>query len=215
MTKVIAITGCMGSGKTTLVHHLHQLIPGSEVLFEDHFQTMTQMDMAELEQWKDRGSSIGELNLNGFDRAIREALGASGNLRAKEPKLLPPKLLPPKLLIIESQFGRAHPSLADLVDYQIWIDAPLDLCLARKILQLLSIDSGDSNGAMRPVEIRGLCKLYLESTARLLREQIRQVASVSDATLVNDKNTARMVDEALQIVVNRASGSLGLDSDWL
>jgi uridine kinase len=210
MTKVIAITGCMGSGKTTLVHHLHQLIPGSAVLFEDHFQTMTQMDLAELEQWKDRGSSIGELNLNGFDRAIREAVGASGNLRAKEPKLLPPKLL-----IIESQFGRAHPSLADLVDYQIWIDAPLDLCLARKILQLLSIDPGDSNGAMSPVEIRGLCTLYLESTARLLREQIRQVASVSDATLVNDKNTAKMVDEALQIVVNRASGSLGLDSDWL
>ena len=210
MTKVIAITGCMGSGKTTLVHHLRQLIPGSAVLFEDHFQTMTQMDVAELEQWTARGSSIGELNLNGFDRAIREALGASGILRAKKPKLLPPKLL-----FIESQFGRAHPSLADLVDYQIWIDAPLDLCLARKILQLSSIDSGDSNGAMSPLEISGLCKLYLESTARLLREQIRQVASVSDATLVNDKNTARMVDEALQIVANRASGSLGLDGDWL
>jgi energy-coupling factor transporter ATP-binding protein EcfA2 len=210
MTKVIAITGCMGSGKTTLVHHLRQLIPGSAVLFEDHFQTMTQMDMAELDNWRARGSNIGELSLNGFDRAIRDSLGASGSLRAKKPKLLPPKLL-----FIESQFGRAHPSLADLVDYQIWIDAPLDLCLARKILQLSSIDSGDSNGAMSPLEISGLCKLYLESTARLLREQIRQVASVSDATLVNDKNTARMVDEALQIVANRASGSLGLDSDWL
>jgi energy-coupling factor transporter ATP-binding protein EcfA2 len=210
MTKVIAITGCMGSGKTTLVHHLHQLIPGSAVLFEDHFQTMTQMDLAELDQWKDRGSSIGELNLNGFDRAIREALGASGSLRAQEPKLLPPKLL-----IIESQFGRAHPSLADLVDYQIWIEAPLDLCLARKILQLVCIEPGDSNGPLSPVEIRGFCKFYIESTAGLLREQIRQVASVSDATLVNDKNTASMVDEALQIILQRASGSLGLDSDWL
>jgi uridine kinase len=52
MTKVIAITGCMGSGKTTLAEHLHRLIPGTTVLFEDDFQTMTQMNLLELEQWR-------------------------------------------------------------------------------------------------------------------------------------------------------------------
>ena len=205
MTKVIAITGCMGSGKTTLAEHLHRLIPGTTVLFEDDFQTMTQMNLLELEQWRNRGSSIGELNLNGFDEAIRQALKASDQRSPKGPKLL----------IIESQFGRAHPSLADLIDFQIWIEAPLDICLARKILQLSCIPPGNSLGTLSPVEITELCKVYLTSTATLLRDQILRVRSVCDAVLVNEKTTASMVDAALEIILNRASATLGFENDSL
>ncbi len=205
MTKVIAITGCMGSGKTTLAEHLHRLIPGTTLLFEDDFQTMTQMNLLELEQWRNRGSSIGELNLNGFDEAIRQA-------RKENVQRSPSG---PKLLIIESQFGRAHPSLADLIDFQIWIEAPLDFCLARKILQHSCISPGNSHGTLSPVEIIELCKVYLTSTAGLLREQILRVRSVCDAVLVNEKTTASMVDAALEIILNRASATLGFDYDSL
>lgn len=117
MARVLAITGCMGSGKSTLVKNLQRLIPGSQVLLEDDYQMMTTMDPTQLRAWISEGSIVDELNLNGFDKAIRNWIQQVSSDSGRDPKLL----------IIESQFGRAHRGLKELVDYQFWIDAPLDM----------------------------------------------------------------------------------------
>jgi uridine kinase len=37
------------------------------------------------------------------------------------------------IVLLESQFGRQHPALAPLVDFQIWLDVPADVAFARRI----------------------------------------------------------------------------------
>lgn len=195
MTKVLAITGCMGSGKTTLVKQLQPLIPQSRILFEDDYQAMTQMDPEQLRRWISDGCCIDELDLHGFDLAVRRAIAESSrDWRAPDTKLL----------IIESQFGRAHASLKHLVDYQIWIESPLDLCLARKIFELTAASQIASTQAMGVGEILGFCKNYLDQTAYLLRKQKLLVEQVSNHTLVNDRSVPYLVDQALGVLHRQA-----------
>jgi uridine kinase len=195
MTKVVAICGCMGSGKTTLVRQLHQLIPRSSILLEDHYQTMTHMDALQLDRWRARGAHIAELNLNGFDVAVRQTI--DGTARSTS-------VSPPKILILESQFGRFHPLLSDLIDFQIWIDVPLDISLARRILQYTRTEMLGDSEATCLAELSGFCEMYLASTASLLREQNRLVEAVCDATLENNRSIAWMVDSALALLQSRA-----------
>lgn len=195
MTKVLAITGCMGSGKTTLVKQLQPLIPQSRILFEDDYQAMTQMDPEQLRRWISDGCCIDELDLHGFDLAVRRAIAESSrDWRAPDTKLL----------IIESQFGRAHASLKHLVDYQIWIESPLDLCLARKIFELTAASQIASTQAMGVGEILGFCKNYLDQTAYLLRKQKLLVEQISNHTLVNDRSVPYLVDQALGVLHRQA-----------
>ena len=195
MTKVLAITGCMGSGKTTLVKQLQPLIPKCRILFEDDYQAMTQMDPEHLRRWISDGCCIDELDLHGFDLAIRRAI--AGSLRDSGAS-------DTKLLLIESQFGRAHASLKDLVDYQIWIESPLDLCLARKIFELAGAYEIESTPALGVGEIRGFCKNYLDQTAYLLRKQKLLVEQVANETLVNDRSVPCLVDQALGVLHQQA-----------
>jgi energy-coupling factor transporter ATP-binding protein EcfA2 len=195
MTKVLAITGCMGSGKTTLVKQLQPLIPQSRILFEDDYQAMTQMDPEQLRRWISDGCCIDELDLHGFDLAVRRAIAESSR-DWRDPDT--------KLLIIESQFGRAHASLKHLVDYQIWIESPLDLCLARKIFELTAASQIASTQAMGVGEILGFCKNYLDQTAYLLRKQKLLVEQVSNHTLVNDRSVPYLVDQALGVLHRQA-----------
>lgn len=202
MTKVIAITGCMGSGKTTLVQHLHQLIPGSHFLIEDDYQTMTQMDLEQLRRWVTDGSCIDDLNLNGFDTAI------ASNIRVDSSDSISGG---PKILLIESQFGRAHSALVDLVDYQIWIDSPLDFCLARKIIELSQTRRDSSVAALEDGQLGGFCRNYLDLTAHLLRKQKILVEAVSNHILVNDRSVSWLVDQALEVLHKQTPYLIGLD----
>jgi len=204
MTKVIAITGCMGSGKTTLMEQLHQLIPRSQVLREDDYQIMTQMDPVQLRGWIADGCSVEDLNLNGFDMAIRKSIlpGESESRRSC-----------PEVLIIESQFGRAHRALSNLIDYQIWIESPLDLCVARKVLEFSRPEQVGSIAEMGVGQIVSFCQNYLELTAQLLRKQKSLVESVSDHTLVNDRSVSYLVDQALGVLYHQTDCLSGLDHD--
>ncbi|MEK0427317.1 MAG: hypothetical protein RJB11_3408 [Planctomycetota bacterium] len=206
MTKVLAITGCMGSGKSTLIRQLEEMIPGSRALFEDHYQRMTHMTLDQLKDWKDRGMDIGELDLNGFDLAIRE-IRESSHLGHKNRRI--------KILILESQFGRVHPKLCDLVDYQLWIDTPLDLCLARKLLQIGTAELENPDGLSYMEHIHSWCEVYLHSTASLLRKQFEIVSVASDAVVVNDSSLAKLIEASLGVIQEQALACLGLDGNWL
>jgi uridine kinase len=167
---------------------------------------MTQMTLDQLRDWRERGTAIGDLDLNGFDFAIRESLQVARHGQ---------KVNRTKLLILESQFGRVHPKLDGLVDYQLWIDTPLDICLARKLIQLGTAEQSTREDSNCWEQMQSWCEMYLQSTAGLLRKQIELVSAASDASVVNDSSLVKLIERSLGVIQQQALVRLGLDDDWL
>ncbi|MCA9061633.1 MAG: hypothetical protein KDA96_01160 [Planctomycetaceae bacterium] len=173
MPHVIAVCGSMGSGKTTVVRHLSQLLPQCAVLFEDDFNRTPERSLEEIQAWFDRGADVSEFDLSAFGHAIDRCLRNNdcGNDDT-----------PGGFLLLESQFGRTHPLLRSRIDLQCWIDVPLDVAIVRKLEQ---ISSGLQQDRMVRASdglswIADFCHAWLTSTRQLVERQRKDVRQCSD-----------------------------------
>lgn len=62
-------------------------------------------------------------------------------------------------------------------------------------------------------QIGGFCQNYLELTASLLRKQKLLVQQVSDHTLISERGIHQLVDQALEVLHQKAAGLLELTLD--
>ena len=64
MTKVLAICGTMGSGKTTAVENIAAALPDCVSLHEDDFNKTTERSLEDIDAWWKRGADVGEFDLS-------------------------------------------------------------------------------------------------------------------------------------------------------
>lgn len=120
---VVAICGPPGAGKSTLAATLAARWEGARVVDWDAWETFTHRPPEAIEAWLARGADPSEMSAPG----LAEALAAAA---ARGP------------VAFETPVGRAHPETAPLIDLMVWIEAPADLALARKLSALLAIEGG-------------------------------------------------------------------------
>lgn len=180
MTWVIAICGTMGSGKSTLAEHAALALPDCAVVFEDDHNRMTERSLADIERWFSRGGPVDEFDLS--------------NVIAQLTKLCPDKLMnvvanhasAHRIVLLETHFGRLHSGLRPWIDFQVWINTPADIAVARKVMQLSQQMTQqnppvpDSDG-LRWIE--KFCSGYLTTTRKLFNLQRQQVGELSDVTI--------------------------------
>lgn len=184
MNRVVAITGGMGSGKSTVVRRLESLLPRAVAVHEDDHQTMTRWTGDEVRRWQEAGADVAQLPLEGLpDRlaALRDSAGGHHGL-----------------VILESQFGRHHPALAPLVDFQIWLDLSADVAFARRVAQLASEPGADPAG--RLAWIARMSAAYAAWTAPLVHRQRESVAAAADVTVDASGPVTEVVDRCLTAI---------------
>lgn len=114
-TKVVAVSGVSGAGKTTIVEQLAKEFSCPHLLFDD-FVTQNSYPQ-NMKAWLANGANVSLIKTPEFANAIK-ALVAENRCT---------------YLFIEEPFGRERDVISPLIDYVILLDQPLELCLARII----------------------------------------------------------------------------------
>lgn len=184
MNPVIAVTGGMGSGKSTVVTRLVDLLPRAVAVHEDDYQSMTRWTSEEVRRWEEAGADVGALPLEGLPGRLEGLRNASGPRRG--------------VVLLESQFGRHHPALAALVDFQIWLDVPADVALARRVAQLAGERVDDPSA--RLAWIATLSSEYATWTASLVHRQQDTVAPAADVIVPAHSPVTEVVDRCLEAI---------------
>ena len=184
MNPVVAVTGGMGSGKSTVVARLESLLPRAVAVHEDDHQSMTCWTADDVRRWQEAGGDVAKLPLEGLPDRLKQLRDTAGGHRG--------------IVLLESQFGRQHPALAPLVDFQIWLDVPADVAFARRIAEVAA-DAGADPQA-RLAWIAELSSTYASWTAGLVRRQRVAVAAVADVIVAADAPVADVVSHCLTAI---------------
>jgi uridine kinase len=121
---VIGVAGTPGSGKTTLLKFLQQQhYPRARAIHYDRFHPSKTDE--EIQDWIRRCGDPNELELGDLIAALQQCTAIqSGNQHRP-------------LVLFETAFGRAHHATGAFIDFQVWIDTPLDVALSRACLVFL------------------------------------------------------------------------------
>lgn len=183
-TNVIAISGTMGSGKSTLVEHLADALPDCEMVFEDHFNQTMDQSLDRIESWWSSGADVGQFELSDLVHRLKQLCPDKHSDNPSEAS--PRRPGTHRFVLLETQFGRLHPDLAPWIDFQCWIEVPADIAVMRKLMQFtsasVSAPSGHHNGP-DVAWIHEFCRGYLCTTRKLFEMQRHQVRNTSDASV--------------------------------
>lgn len=166
MTHIVAVCGMMGSGKSTVLKHFHDNVPGCVVIEEDDYNAAPLRSLDDLRGWWKRGGRVDEFDLTHLSTEL-EAVRDSDH----------------ELVILETQFGRAHPQVRPWIDVQFWIEVDPDIAFARKVAQLAreQIDSAEQSSPTDSLRwIADFCDSYIQVTRPLFQRQKTQVGGLSD-----------------------------------
>ena len=114
-SKVVAISGVSGAGKTTVVKQLAQQFNCPFLLFDDHTDKNTYPD--NMKNWLKNGANLSLIKTPKFVSSLQEVISANNS----------------RYIFIEEPFGKERDSISSLVDYVVLLDQPLELCLTRII----------------------------------------------------------------------------------
>lgn len=170
-TKVIAISAVSGGGKTTVVDELSRRLRSSaKIYFDDYdFEECPQNFF----QWVKDGADYNEWNLESLARDIEKIIEKGDK----------------EYLLLDYPFAYKNDRIAPMIHHTIFIDTPLDIAMARRILR-------DSIGGSMDELERDL-KGYLKRGRIAYLEAQKTIKPDSDIIVSGNMEVDEIVDEIL------------------
>ena len=125
-TKVVAISGISGAGKTTIVKELAKEFGCPFLLFDDHTDKNTYPQ--NMKNWLINGANVSLIKTPKFVTSLESLILKNRN----------------RFIFIEEPFGKERDSMSSLIDYVVLLDQPMELCLSRIIKRHTEQPNSDS-----------------------------------------------------------------------
>lgn len=170
--KVIAIAAVSGGGKTTVVNELKNRLPLSKAIFFDDYDFKEGVE--DYFQWVKEGADYNSWNTETLANDIESVL-TQNNL---------------DYLLIDYPFAYKNDKVTPYIDYAIYIDTPLDIAMARRLLRDETSQSSDL--------LRKDLTSYLSGGRMAYLEMVKTIKPNSDFIVDGNQNINDIVS---QIVV--------------
>ncbi len=129
---VVAIAGHSGAGKSTLIEKLSSLAGNANILRIDDYDSSIYPPAV---KWIEDGADPNEFQTPQFVSDILELKKGNSILHPETNK----EVKPANFLFVEEPFGRGRESISGLINFSIYLDTPLEVALARRLLRMSNL----------------------------------------------------------------------------
>jgi uridine kinase len=206
---VIAINGASGSGKSTLVKALVQELGDAVSMFFDDYDPRivpSSKYPTDITQWINDGANPNEWETPQLidDLQLLRQGDIVTNPKTKE------VLQPSSFIVLEEPFGRERVGMRDLIDFVVAIDVPLEIALARRLLEIPEIPYFVEHPEESLPAILRYLHSYLYHSSRDLYITVNQQVSKNCDLIVDGTKSidvlATEIAEQVQIAVSVMKG---------
>lgn len=169
--RVLSVSGVSGGGKTTTINHLIHRLDRAQALYFDDYDFENCPDICE---WVEAGADYNAWVLSPFITDIQ--------LLLKDQSL--------DYIVLDYPFAYLNDGVRDFIDLAFYVDTPLDIAMARRILR------NEQKHAMH--ELQSDLKNYLARGRAAYLEMEKTVKVNSDVIIQGDLATDLIVDQIIE-----------------
>ena len=177
--KIIAVSAVTAGGKTTAVNAVKEKLPRCTSLHFDDYSFEGEVD--DFHQWVLDGTDYNVWNLSPLKADIENII-SSGEY---------------DYLLLDYPFAYRNDLIRDYIDCAVFIDTPLDIAMARRILRDMKDASAD--------EIREEMKTYLNFARVAYVQMLKDIKPSSDYVIDGVQDLEYITMELLDIIMNRGN----------
>lgn len=174
---IIAIAAVSGGGKTTIIQLLNKELTNSVVLYFDDYDFEGPENLIE---WVHRGADHNEWKLTPLINDLR--------------MILDNKDVQNDYILLDYPFAFLNKEMNEFIDLTIFIDTPLDVAMARRILRDFSYSNAE--------EIRLDMQSYLTGARAAYLAMLNTVKPDSDIIIDGTQGKEEMVGSIKQMIKN-------------
>jgi len=193
---VIAVSGPSGAGKSTVVRNLVARLGDAAALFFDDYESSS--IYPDITKWLNDGADPNQFQTPQLSADLR-ALRAGSSITVPHNGQA---LQPARVIVLEEPFGRERAEVADLIDFVVCIDLPLEIALARRLLRMLGLFLADQTPDAFAKQLQSFLPWYIESGRDLYRAMQQLVLQncdlIADGMLPPDA-LAEVIEAAVRV----------------